>query len=321
MPKVNIQLIDVGKNKKLKEYIKQQKESNFNLFSNNKEAFLIIDRHGHIRHGNVWCSRMAGYSQEELLKKSIYDLVPQEDMSLKPFFSEDIEQFAADFYIRGVRAPLQISFITIPIFHNDELIGKYMVLKERKKDQESERSDTPYNQLIDHSPYGIVLIKNELIMDINMMGKKMIGIEEKREVIGKDSCSLIPGSLREEFINRIRSIQSGDQIEPWKQKIVKANGLITEIDLQASLICYKHEDMIQLIMKELDGERSVTDLSLYIATGLAHELKTPLIRIEGFMELMRVLTKNEDIYYEIIKEDVQRLKDIIKDVLITDYRL
>lgn len=321
MCRTNIQLIDRGKTNKLEKYIQQHQDSEFNLFCSKKDAFLIMDWLGHIKYGNSGCLQLAGYTNEELVNKTIYDLVPKEDIDQNPFFSERTEQFEARFFIRSFREPIRQSFLLIPIFHDHELIGKYMVLKEMRKNQKEATLGEAYNPLIDHSPYGIVMIKNDKIIDINMVGKKIIGIKRKHDIIGKSILSFIPKTSNEEFSRLLKSIDQEKPTDFIKQKMVRINGAIIEVNCQALSIPYKNENMTQLIIKDSDGERKALDLSILIATGLAYEIKNPLTRIEGFTALMRENPSHKDRYYSVIKEDIQHLKAIIKDILILDREL
>ncbi len=84
--------IDISGQKKADEAIKESEEKYRTLVEQASDAIYIANEEGHIITVNPSACKLSGYSESELLEKSIYEFVFSEDLKEKPFRFDDLRQ-------------------------------------------------------------------------------------------------------------------------------------------------------------------------------------------------------------------------------------
>ncbi len=84
--------IDISDQKKADEAIKESEEKYRTLVEQASDAIYIANEEGHIITVNPSACKLSGYSESELLEKSIYEFVFAEDLKEKPFRFDDLRQ-------------------------------------------------------------------------------------------------------------------------------------------------------------------------------------------------------------------------------------
>ncbi|RKQ30389.1 PAS domain S-box protein [Oceanobacillus halophilus] len=307
----------------LEEYIKTQINHTFTIASAEKEPFFIINLENQIRYASDCCEPLLGYAPDELSTMNLYDIFPNSDLPITDFFTETLQTAAAKAFTKNYCESKELRLIFLPIYSNDHLIGRYVFFKSTMLDQPSleaepqEDGDTSYKNLIDHSPFGIIIVANYKVEYINLLALRAMGAKGKESVVGKSIFDLVPA----EDIPLVREkIDQSDQsvIErPYNQRILKLDGSQIETEMQVLPAIYNQKKMTHFIIRDLFDHKKHFNLSILIATGIAYELKNPVIRVKGFMELIRS-GKNEEAYFNQIAEDMSYIEKIVNEVLVLE---
>ena len=202
----------------------------------------------------------------------------------------------------------------------------------QEKTKKLRDSEEKFRHLYEHSPYGIILLdKKGDIMDCNIAITKIFGYK-RDELVGNNYLELLrvyPDETKP-LLRKMDYLLSKDHhIEPvFKTKsirIYKKDGTECWVDSEVSLIKLGDNVILQLIVQDVTEKKKAEEmlkqseqilrtqytelkeldqLKTDFISIAAHELKTPLISVGGYVDL--ILMREKDIKIE-IKEDLIRV--------------
>ncbi len=207
-----------------------------------------------------------------------------------------------------------------------------IVLSRTKELRESEEK---YRHLYESSPYGIVVIDNNgIILDINSTISLLFGYN-KEDLIGQNYLNLlnIYPEDTSSAIQRIKDLLSRDndpKININITKIYRKDGSPSWVHSELSRVKIGSENAVQIIVQDVtekkiaeeklkESERKLREQNIELReldklktdfiSIAAHELKTPLISVGGFVDLILLREKNLKIE---IKEDLERVLNNVR---------
>lgn len=312
------------KSQHLEEYIKSQVEERFNIVSTEKVPFIIINLDYKVRYTSNCIESILGYSPEELINMSLYDIVPNEDLPITNFFKETIQTVTTKVFTKTYYIWKDMRIVLLPIFSNNELIGRYIIFLETSADYHQsleaishKNGGSPYKNLIDYSPFGIIIIDDYKVEYINMLALKALGARGKESVNRKSIFNLIPTEDIDLLREKIKKAKKSVIEPPYKQRLLKLDGNQVEVEIQALPAIYNQKKMTHLIIRDLFESKKNFNLSILIAIGIAYEIKNPLTRVKGFMELIESGV-DDKAYYKVIKKDITYMEKILDEILVLE---
>lgn len=202
----------------------------------------------------------------------------------------------------------------------------------QEKTKELRVSEEKFRHLYEHSPYGIILLnrKGEII-DGNIAITKIFGYE-REELVGNNYLELLKIHPEETkpFLGKMdylltKGTHTEPIFKPQSIRIYKKDGTECWVDLEISLIKLGDDIILQLIIQDITEKKKAEEMLKHSEQLLrnqytelkeldqlktdfisiaAHELKTPLISVGGYVDL--ILLREKDIKKE-IKEDLNRV--------------
>ncbi|WP_188207881.1 PAS domain S-box protein [Alkalibacillus aidingensis] len=307
-----------NKNELLDEYIHLGEEDRFTLVPENAPA-LIVNLNDEIAYANKFCQHISGYKPEELVKTHANEIIVNESIPLSHLSNDSIQIIQAELLKKNRVETIDVELNSIPIFKDESIIGRYLIIKgeqdyRKHKLVEEIDDDTYYNRLVEYSPHGIIVLKGDIIKQINLLGMNMIEGSNRESVLGRSIYSLIYDEDKDTLRKKVNKVKKGFNTKPTKLKLKKLNGDMAEVEVQVLPTLYQNKKMMHLILRDFTNENEHLDLSPLIATGMAQELNKPIIRIKGFVELIDQGVHDEE-YLKVIKEDVNYIQEVIKEIL------
>ncbi|QHS23748.1 PAS domain S-box protein [Virgibacillus sp. MSP4-1] len=303
----------------LDEYIQSRLDSSFTIISEDQDPFLIMNTSHDIVYGSPWCEELTGYSTDELEVMNLYDLIPNQSVPIHHFFKDSVQTVQTDLIRRDFTDSLEIKMVSIPIFSGDLLIGRYIILKRERDDPGKKETDREayYHRFVEQSPFGILVIDHERIKHVNLVALRTIGALSKEAVAGINVFTMIPTADIEHMKSKMEEARNGLVTRPFQQQFVKQNGETVNTEIQVLPTIYNNKRMTHLIIRGVYDNIHTFDLSVLIAMGLAKEIKEPVVRIKGFMDLIRNGNVKEE-YFKVVDQDLNYIKKTLEDVLILE---
>ncbi len=201
--------------------------------------------------------------------------------------------------------------------------------------KELKESEEKFRHLYESSPYGIVVMDNNgIILDINSTVSLLFGYS-KTDLIGQNYVKLL-NIYPDDTISMIQHIndlifkKKDPKIKITTTKIYKKDGSLSWVQSELSRLKIGSENIIQIIVQDItekkiaeeklkESERKLREQNIELKeldklktdfiSIAAHELKTPLISVGGYVDL--ILLREEDLKIE-IKEDLERVLNNVR---------
>ena len=185
------------------------------------------------------------------------------------------------------------------LFDEDGRIIEYQTVAtdttDRKQAEDAlQESEERYRMLAEYAFDGITVQDfSGTILYVNQSIVQMLGYSSSEEILGKNILSFIAPEYRQQVIRDMQNVINGKQGHLQKYKAVKSDGEEFFIESVGTQITYwgkpanivalrdinERENAVINLHKELDRKKDFIDVA-------AHELRTPLQPIVGFLDLL-----------------------------------
>lgn len=226
---------ELAERKQMEEVLRESKERYKFLLDNSKEIILILDKEGEILFANRKALTSFGYSEEEIIGKSITHFITKDSIE-KALYALKQEflghpQPEMEVQVRtkaGEIRYLKVAEGSTPVHEKGKLIGVMINaqdITERKQAEKALReSEAKYRVLVEASNDGIISIDERgRIISWNKAAEQMFGYQ-RHEVLGKPVTMLMPEEYRERhrkavmrFMEKPRKLRRTLEVEALKK--------------------------------------------------------------------------------------------------------
>ncbi len=159
------------------------------------------------------------------------------------------------------------------------------------------------------------------ILETNREAQEMFGYEED-EMVGEPIFNYLSGMGSEESKSSLSKIITEDYTGSSEFKGIKKNGDVFPISIKGAPLRDKGEDIVKCIISIKDNTELVEadeEIENLVYT-VSHDLRTPLISLEGFSDMLRdeyeeELGEEGVHYLDRIGANVQKMNEFIDDLL------
>jgi PAS domain S-box-containing protein len=189
------------------------------------------------------------------------------------------------------------------------------------------QSEQRYRQLVEVSPDAIFINRGDRIVFINREGLELLGAASPEQILGRSPFEFIHPDFHEEARDRIRQLTDGlDQVPLVEEKFVRIDGSIVEVEVTAARYMDQREPAIQVVLRDITQRKRlqeqlrrterVAELGT-LASGMAHEIGTPMNVILGRAEYLMNRTSDEPIKkgLQTIVGQVERITRVMNQLL------
>jgi len=318
------------------------------LFESAKDGILILDADtGEITDSNPFLTEMLGYSRDELVGRSLWDIGALRDTGLS---KEAFSKLQKEGYIRYDDLPLETRgerCITVEFVSNSYYVDQKKVIQcnirditERKRvEDELRRNKERYKKLVESTTNYIysVKLKNGKILSTTHSPGCISTTGYTAEDYEADPYlwySMIHKQDRQHVMERINALLAGREVEVLEHRIIHKNGTIRWV---SGTLVPKYEGgelaaydglVVDITERKRLQETEVARLCAESANraksdflaNMSHELRTPMNSIIGFSEILQdelfgKLNDKQQEYVTNIYGSGKHLLSLINDIL------
>jgi len=267
------------------------------IFESSLMGIILFDQNTFaIRLTNGCVEQMLGYPEEELRGMNFSALfsTPEEKRVFYEHLgsSADITNFETRFLTKSAE-PLWVALSWRRVTENMVSTSIIDINSRKLAEQAAEESSARYQQVTESSPTGIVILRDEKIVYTNPSFTRFSGYAPG-ELLGKDLLSLVHEEDRAEFFKFISTRSEKTELPEIREcRFIMKNGderlgalfftPIVQRGTPAILI-----NLVDITEREKLKERIQKDTEIRhgIISTVAHELRTPLQPIMGYLNLL-----------------------------------
>lgn len=298
------------------------------------DSILKMDHKFRIVYANLSFCSLIGYEGSEILGKSFLNFIRKENrLELKLKLSSQIEHskeitvqidllhnlghsLCCSLKIHPLEKKREKSFLIIVDFNSGNSFPKEL-----------------YENLIETFPLPIALLNdNYTFENCNQILVSYLNYE-KEELLGRNplNLGLFHLNSKEKVINSLKNLLNGTKAKLLSVQIKPNKKEPIWVEMESSIICLDNKSYIQSVFTDINEKvkakeqiEELTEFKNQLLSRTSHELKTPLISIKGFSNLLLELYSNrfsENIIsiIEEIKIGSEKLENTIDMILTTTY--
>ena len=326
---------DVSERKKLMRELSVSEEKYRLFFEKNPLPVAVIEEETfQVLEINEAAIRLYGYSREEFLSMSFYEIIPPEDLQkvLEIAEAKKNEDIVLSFPVRNRKKNGDIIDVEGSSYKIDfeNRPARLVIIQDVTGRREAERLVREKNQLLEQT-YDAIFIWNlkDGITHWNPNAERLYGYTES-EAIGRKSYELLKTVYPQPYENFTeilgkKRIWEGELTHTTKngeEVFVEARLHVLEQDAENLVILETLRDVTE--RRRLEAKLAyAAQLALIgeLAAGLAHEIKNPLAGIKGVIDILRQRqsvnsnNKNDREILESVSREIERIDKTVRAML------
>ena len=188
-------------------------------------------------------------------------------------------------------------------------------------------SEEQYRRLIAISPIAIVVTRGDRVVFINDAGLRLFGAVKGEEILGTSPIALFHADSRELVRERVHQlIEDGATVPVSEEKIVTLDGTSVDVEVSAARFTDEEGPAILVMLRDVSERKRlqeqlrrterVAELGT-LASGMAHEIGTPMNVILGRAEYLMDRVKEEPVKkgLQTIIAQVERITRVMNQLL------
>ncbi|WP_042357147.1 PAS domain-containing sensor histidine kinase [Bacillus rubiinfantis] len=307
------------------------------LFHENPDAVYSFDLLGNYLNINKATKELLGYSEEELLGQSYKIVISEEDMEKTVHhFNLAVSGLPQRYKIHTIHKDGSIILLDVtnlPIIVHGEVVGVYGIGKDitaqKQAEEELQTTSQQLQSFIENNadPIFIYNMDNEVVQ-VNKAFEETFGWL-KQEIVGKGlySLPLIPANKWNEVCELDAIVKQGKHVIDKETVRLRKDGTRLDVMLSISPIIDAKGNMngwsttvrdVTEWKKSQEMLQNTEKLSIagQLAAGIAHEIRNPITAIKGFLQLMSSAHDEYKDYFNIISSEIERIEQILSELLI-----
>lgn len=208
-----------------------------------------------------------GFSKEEIIGKTVYDIAPQYladkyfEMDQFLFRDQGVQTYEAS--VRYFDGTVHDNIFKKATFsYNNQtagIVGVINDITEYKKFNEVLReSEERYRRLVELSPDFISVQSEGQVVFINWAGAKLLGVESPKELIGKSFMDFIHQDFKKIFYERVQLMQTeGNTVPVFEGKFCSLNGTNIDVEVSAVALTLQGKSVVQIIARDITQRKQV----------------------------------------------------------------
>jgi len=330
--------IDITERKIAEQKRKESEEKYRMLFESSPTGIGLSDFEGNVLAMNLKMEEMTGFTLEEFKEMNLASTFVDNDDRLRLRSELQEKGRVSDYEVKlnkkdGTIYTASLNIELLQVGEKKIFLNSQLDITERKKtEQQLSESEEKFRTITEQSLIGIVIFQDGFIKYANSANSIISGYpieeitkwttEEFFKVIYHDDIPIIKKKFaqKQEIFNSVQN---------YSCRIQMKSGKVKWIEILLKSIFYQNKDAILAsiidITEKKEAEQELiklNNLKSELLRRTSHELKTPLVSIKGFSDLLLNLHVDKLDDYVLstiaeIKQGCTRLETLISDILKT----
>lgn len=252
-----------------------ESEAKYRLIVENvSDLIAVIDKNGTLEYVSPSHQTIIGFTDEELVGKSVFEFIKLED-------STKLKERIQDVEIQQERDPAEFNlkhkdghFVLVegkgvPLIEDTGEVDRIIffsrdITEQKNAERRLVESEERYRRLVEFSPETTIIHIDGKIIFVNKAGLELVGADKINQIIGKNIFQFIPQEYWELAESQMKKVQDGIS-EITEFKIVRFDGTLIYAEILGFLTTYHGEEAVQIIVRDVTEKKKSAEQVNYLA--------------------------------------------------------
>jgi PAS domain S-box-containing protein len=241
--------------------LREQGEKVRSLLNAPMHTMLLMDTYGIIIVVNEAFAKIHGVTKEELIGKCLYDLYPLEWMHPRRERIEQVIHTKQPLVFEDEREGRYLEISVYPILNAQSTVDKIAIfaqnITDRKKMMEAiQESEERYRQLIEFSPYPMMLHSDGKMIYVNTATQTALRATSSDQLIGKSVFDFIHPDYIEAAKERIRMmVEEGKKPPLVELKLIRVDGVVIDAEIASIPFDYQGRPAVLVVGRDISARK------------------------------------------------------------------
>jgi len=264
--------------------------SGASFFDQACDAIFVFDDMCRFVDANRRAYKMLGFTRDEILARTVADMIPAEDLVLAPQLMPELRKGESLVESRRMRRK-DGALVSIELnarkLDDGLFLGIARDVTERNVTEEAlRRSEASFRTLIELLPDGVVVHRDGRILYVNPEGVRSLGHDSAEGLIGRPVAEIIHPDDRAEVAGRLALIAAtGEPLPMREDRFLKRDGSVGVAEVVALQVTFDGAPATVALSRDVTEQKRLraqlaqadrlASMGL-LAAGVAHEINNPL---------------------------------------------
>ncbi len=283
------------------EALERMRRQNAMLLASAGEGIYGVDCEGRTTFVNPAAARLLGWDAADLLGRPMHPLLHHTHPDGSPFLREtcpihsslrsgEVHHVDDEIFWRQDGTSFAVEYISTPLREDGRIMGAVVTFQditERKREQAAlAESEQRYRSLVDHSPEGIVVYRDDRLAYLNGAALRLFGAESQEQLLGRPFLGLVHPVWHDEVTRRMRLTQcEGRGSSLAEFKYLRMDGSAVDVEAVSTPILFEGRPAGQVLIRDITGrkraEQEIYDLHAEVTLAYDQTLNAYDATIEG----------------------------------------